>query len=181
MPPEYLGAHLGATRAHTTGRRSELSFRFATALFGSAGIEWNLADASDAELDHVAAWASEYRRLRPLLHSGRVVRADSDDPAQVVHGVVSADRTHAIFSVAMLGTARAALPPAIRMPGLDADRSYRVRRLELGPAPRTVQDAAPPWFEAGTIELTGRVLAEVGLAVPLLAPENAVLFELSAV
>ncbi|MDR6907868.1 alpha-galactosidase [Agromyces sp. 3263] len=181
VPPEYLGAHLGAARAHTTRRRSELSFRFATALFGSAGIEWNLAEASDAELDHIAAWASEYRRLRPLLHSGRVVRADPDDPARIVHGVVSADRTHGIFSMAMLGTARAALPPAIRMPGLDADRVYRVRRLELGPAPRTVQDAAPPWFEAGTIELTGRVLAEVGLAVPLLAPENAVPFELSAV
>jgi alpha-galactosidase len=44
-----------------------------------------------------------------------------------------------------------------------------------------VQDAAPPWLQAGTIELSGRVLAEVGLAVPLLAPENAVLFELTAV
>uniref|UniRef100_UPI0013570FD4 alpha-galactosidase n=1 Tax=Agromyces humi TaxID=1766800 RepID=UPI0013570FD4 len=181
VPPEYLGAHLGAARAHTTGRRSELSFRFATALFGSAGIEWNLAEASDAELDHVAAWAREYRRLRPLLHTGTVVRADSEDPAQVVHGVVSADRAHAVISVAMLGTARAALAPAIRMPGLDVDRVYQVRRLELGPAPRTVQDAAPPWLQAGTIELSGQVLAEAGLAVPLLAPENAVLFELTAV
>ena len=149
VPPEYLGAHLGATRAHTTGRTAELSFRFATALFGSAGIEWNLADASDAELDHVAAWAREYRRLRPLLHTGTVVRPEPEDPAQVVHGVVSPDRTHAIFSVAMLGTARAALPPAVRIPGLDADRTYRVRRLEIGPAPRTVQDAASPVARGG--------------------------------
>jgi alpha-galactosidase len=67
------------------------------------------------------------------------------------------------------------------MPGLDADRTYRVRRLELGPPPRTVQDAGPAWLEAGAIELTGRVLAEVGLAVPLLAPENALLLELTAV
>ena len=180
VPPEYLGAHLGAARAHTTGRRSELSFRFATALFGSAGIEWNLAEASDTELDRIAAWAREYRRLRPLLHTGTIVRPEPEDPAQVVHGVVSPDRTHAIFSVAMLGTARAALPPAVRIPGLDADRTYRVRRLELGPPPRTVQDAAPPWFDAGAIELTGRILAEIGLAVPLLGPENALLLEVTA-
>lgn len=179
VPPEYLGAHLGAARAHTTGRTAELSFRFATALFGSAGIEWNLARASDEELDAIAAWVSEYRRLRPLLHGGRVVRADAADPAQLVHGVVASDRRHAVFSVAMVGAAAAALPPAVRMPGLDADATYTVRVLDFGHV-RTVQDANPPWFDAGSVRLTGRMLSEVGLPMPLLAPENAMVFELVA-
>lgn len=181
VPPEYLGAHLGAARAHTTGRTAELSFRFATALFGSAGIEWNLAEASDVELEAVARWVGEYRRLRPLLHGGTVVRADPDDPAQLVHGVVAPDRSHAVFSVAMLGTARSALPPQMRMPGLDPDRAYLIRPLDLGAPVRTLQDADPPWFVAGGIELTGRVLAEIGIPVPLFAPENAMLFELARV
>lgn len=179
VPPEYLGAHLGAARAHTTGRTAELSFRFATALFGSAGIEWNLATASDAELDAVAHWTAEYRRLRPLLHSGRVVRADAADPAQNVQGVVASDRSHAVFSVAMLGTAHAALPPAVRLPGLDPDAAYEVRVLDLGPV-RTIQDANPPWLDAGSIRLSGRMLGEVGLPMPLLAPENAIVLELVA-
>ena len=181
VPPEYLGAHLGAARAHTTDRLSELSFRFATALFGSAGIEWNLAEASDAELEAVARWVGEYRRLRPLLHGGTVVRVDPDDPAQLVHGVVAPDRSHAVFSVAMLGTARSALPPSVRIPGLDPDRRYLVRPLELGAPVRMVQVVDPPWFAAGSLESTGRVLAEVGIPAPLLAPENATLFELTAV
>lgn len=179
VPPEYLGTHLGAARAHTTGRTAELSFRFATALFGSAGIEWNLALASDEELDAIAAWVSEYRRLRPLLHGGRVVRADAADPAQLVHGVVASDRRHAVFSVAMVGAAAAALPPAVRMPGLDADATYAVHVLDFGDV-RTVQDANPPWFDAGSVRLTGRMLSEVGLPMPLLAPENAMVFELVA-
>ena len=181
VPPEYLGAHLGAARAHTTGRTAELSFRFATALFGSAGIEWNLAEASDVELEAVARWVGEYRRLRPLLHGGTVVRADPDDPAQLVHGVVAPDRSLAVFSVAMLGTARSALPPAVRLPGLDADRTYLVRPLDLGAPVRTLQDADPPWFAAGGIEIAGSILAEVGIPAPLLAPENAMLFELARV
>src|SRR5215207_7638787 len=152
LPPEYVGSHLGAARAHTTGRTAELSFRFATALFGSAGIEWNLATASDAELDAVAAWTSEYRRLRPLLHGGRVVRADAADPAQLVHGVVASGRRHAVFSVAMLASATTALPPAVRMPGLDPDATYTLRVLDLGPV-RTIQDSNPPWLDAGEVRL----------------------------
>jgi len=177
VPPEYLGAHLGAARAHTTGRTAELSFRLASALFGSAGIEWNLATASDAELDAVARWTAEYRRLRPLLHSGRLVRADAADPAQHVQGVVASDRSHAVFSVAALGSAHAALPPAVRIPGLDPDQTYEVRALDLGPV-RTIQDANPPWFDAGSVRWPGRALAEVGLPMPLLAPENAIVLEL---
>lgn len=180
VPPEYLGAHLGAARAHTTGRTAELSFRFATALFGSAGIEWNLATASGAELVAVARWIAEYRRLRPLLHSARVVRADAADPAQNVQGVVASDGSHAVFSIAMLGTAHAALPPVVRLPGLDLDRTYEVRVLDLGPV-RTIQDANPPWFDAGSVRLPGRALGEIGLPMPLLAPENAIVLELVSV
>ncbi|GAA1764900.1 alpha-galactosidase [Agromyces humatus] len=177
VPPEYLGAHLGASRAHTTWRTAELSFRFATALFGSAGIEWNLASATEDELAAVGRWVAAYRRLRPMLHSGTVVRVDAADPAQLVHGVVASDRRQAIFSVAMSGSADTALPPAVRMPGLDPDVTYTVRVLDFGPV-RTVQDANPRWFDAGEARLTGRLLGEVGLPMPLLAPENAIVLEL---
>jgi alpha-galactosidase len=177
VPPEYLGGHLGAGTAHVTGRTSALGFRLATALFGSAGIEWNLTAASPAEKADIAAWIAEHKRLRPLLHSGRVVRADSPDPAHLLHGVVAQDRTHAVYALVTLGTPAAALPPPIRFPGLDPDRSYTVR--PIGVPPRTMQDAPPPWLAAGAITLPGRVLTELGLPAPLLTPEQALLLELS--
>jgi alpha-galactosidase len=177
IPPEYLGGHLGAGTAHVTGRTSALGFRLATALFGSAGIEWNLTAASPAEKADIAAWIAEHKRLRPLLHSGRVVRADSPDPAHLLHGVVAQDRGHAVYALVTLGTPAAALPPPIRFPGLDPNRSYTVR--PIGDPPRTVQDAPPPWLAAGAITLPGRVLSELGLPAPLLTPEQALLLELS--
>src|SRR6266542_1136250 len=42
LPPELIGTHVGPPRAHTTGRVHDLSFRAATALFGHAGIEWDV-------------------------------------------------------------------------------------------------------------------------------------------
>ncbi|MEV6301460.1 alpha-galactosidase [Actinoplanes sp. NPDC051861] len=177
IPPEYLGGHLGDGTAHVTGRVSALGFRLATALFGSAGIEWNLTAASDSERAEIAAWIAEYKHLRPLLHTGVVVRADAADPAHELHGVVAQDRSQAVFALVSMGSARAALPPPIRFPGLDPDRLYTVR--PLGTPPRVMQDAPPPWMAAGSVTLPGRVLAEVGLPAPLLAPEQALLLNVA--
>ncbi|MBG0560182.1 alpha-galactosidase [Actinoplanes aureus] len=168
IPPEYLGGHLGAATAHVTGRTSALEFRLATALFGSAGIEWDLTAATPAERAEIAAWIAEYKRLRPLLHTGVVVRADDR-----LHGVVAQDRSRAVYALVATGSPAAALPPPVRFPGLDPDRLYTVR--PIGTQPRVVQDAPPAWLAAGSVTLPGRVLAEVGLPVPLLAPERALL------
>ncbi len=181
VPPEYLGGHLGAATAHTTGRTADLGFRLATALFGSAGIEWDLTRASEAELDSIAEWVGRYKALRPLLHSGAVVRADPSDPALELHGVVSADRASAVFAYVALAAPRAALPAPLRFPGLDPERRYRVSPLGLGTDPRTMQDAPPGWLGDGGITLPGSVLALVGLPAPLLNPEQAALYTVDAV
>ncbi|MEU8238572.1 alpha-galactosidase [Actinoplanes missouriensis] len=177
IPPEYLGGHLGDATAHVTGRHSALGFRLATALFGSAGIEWNLTTASPPERALIAAWIAEHKRLRPLLHTGTVVRADAADPAFRIHGVVARDRSAAVYALVAVGSPSTALPPPIRFPGLDPNRVYTVR--PIGPAPKTVQDTPPAWLAAGEVTLPGRVLSEAGLATPLLAPEQALLLELT--
>lgn len=181
IPPEYLGAHVGAPRAHTSGRHADAPFRFATSLFGSAGIEWDISRASPEERIEVAAWIGHYKRLRSLLHSGRVVRVDTPDSAQVVHGVVASGRTAAVFSVAMVGSAASALPPPVRFPGLDPEVSYDVSPLVLGSPPVTLADQPPPWYVENGVRLSGRLLAEVGIPMPLLAPEQAIVLEFRAV
>lgn len=181
VPPEYLGSHVGDARAHTTGRVSTLGFRLATALFGHAGIESDITRVSPGDLDALRVWASVYRAERGLLHAGRVVRADAVDDAVLVHGVVAPDRDTALFSYAVVGETDAALPAPLRFPGLDPERRYRVTVLDLGAGPAVLQDAPPPWFAAGEAALPGAVLAETGLAMPLLQPGNAVVLRVAAV
>lgn len=123
---------------------------------------------------------AEHKRLRPLLHTGTVVRSGGDDAAQFVHGVVSTDGRSGIYALVALRAADAALPPPIRFAGLDPGKPYTVRPLLIGPAARVVQDSAPAWLRSGQVTLPGRVLGQIGLPAPLLAPEQAALFTVEA-
>jgi len=78
-PPEYLGAHIASDRSHTTGRRLDLSFRASTAIFGHLGIEWDLGEATDAELRLLARWIAFHKEHRTLLLGGEHSDASLDD------------------------------------------------------------------------------------------------------
>ncbi|WP_460772706.1 alpha-galactosidase [Microbacterium sp. GXF7504] len=178
VPPEVVGSHVGPPVAETTHRSASLSFRMTTALFGHAGLEWDLTTASPAELDALRAWSTLYRELRPLLHAGVTVRTDEPDPGTLLHGVVADDRSHAVFAWVRTDTSSVASTPRTRIPGLDPDARYTVReRTELGRASRhEVRD--PAWLEAPEpLVATGRFLAEAGLPLPLLDPGAAMLLE----
>jgi alpha-galactosidase len=177
IPPEYLGGHLGDRVSHTTGRVSDLGFREITALFGSAGIEWDVTRATADERVRIAAWIARYKELRAQLHGGTVVHADPSDAALALHGVVSPSKDSAVFAYVALAAPRTAIPAPIRFVGLDPSTSYRVRALEIG---HVIQDTAPAWLTTGEIVLSGRELELVGLPAPLLLPERAALFELVA-
>jgi alpha-galactosidase len=178
LPPELVGSHVGPPRAHTTGRTHDLSFRVATALFGHFGIEWDIASATDEDRAGLREAIAFYKRMRGLLHSGTVVRADHPDPAVAVYGVVAADAAEALFCFAQLATSSAQTRGAIRLPGLDPGRAYRVEPVPLAGGPRYEHAAPPPWLAGAT--LSGRVLAVAGLELPLLFPEQALVVRLAA-
>jgi alpha-galactosidase len=180
LPPELVGSHVGPPRAHTTGRTHDLAFRVATALFGHFGIEWDVASASEEERRGLAEAIACYKRLRPLLHTGRVVRLDHPNPAAYLHGVVAQDRGEALFAYVQLTASAFETPGLARLPGLDPDRGYRVEPLSVAGEPETKQAVAPRWLDAGGATLQGRALGEVGLPLPVLGPEQALLLHVRA-
>ena len=177
MPPEVMGAHIGPTRAHTTGRVHTLAFRAATALFGHLGVEWNVARLDDDRRAALAEAIAVHKRFRPLLHSGDVVRFDTE-PAYCAHGVYSADRSEGLVSFAQLATAPSLTPPALRLPGLDPDGRYRIEHVALPDERWGMALTQPSWLGEG-IELTGRQLAVHGIRPPVMHPESAVLLSLT--
>lgn len=183
VPPEMMGSHVGSPRAHTTGRRHDLSFRGATAFFGHLGVEWDLTRATEDDLAGLAAWVGAYREHRDLLHHGRVVRADHPDPALRVHGVVTDDRSAAILAIVQLTTGVFAPPGRVRLPGLDPARTYEVRPLAPGDDISPGQEdgvGSPAWWKDGA-RLSGRALGVVGLQVPNQFPERSVLLHVRSV
>ncbi|WP_285028456.1 alpha-galactosidase [Plantibacter sp. ME-Dv--P-122b] len=190
VPLERLGAHIASGRSHTTGRSHELSFRATTALFGHLGVEWDLRQASPAELDELREWFALYRSTRALLHTGRLIREDMVDDALQITGVVAADGSSALYALAFLGRSDVARIGRFTLRGLDPERRYRVRPLRIGePAGgRTV----PAWFGdeddvdgplAGWtgVVASGRSLLHAGLQTPSSHPERAWMVEVTAV
>ncbi len=177
IPPEVMGAHIGPTRAHTTGRVHTLAFRAATALFGHLGVEWNVARLDADRRAALAEAIAVHKRFRPLLHSGDVVRFDTE-AAYCAHGVYATDRSEALVSFAQLATAPSLTPPVLRLPGLAADGRYRVEHVALPDERWGMSLTQPEWLTDG-IELTGRQLASHGIRPPVLHPESAVLISLT--
>jgi alpha-galactosidase len=180
LPPELIGSHVGAPTAHTTGRTHDLAFRAGTAFFGHFGIEWDVTTAEPAELEGLRAWIALYKRFRPLLHSGRVVRADHADPAHWVHGVVADDGSEAIYAFVAMRTGVWAPPGRICLPGLEGDALYDVRLLTPPREPIHGMPAYPQWTGSG-IRLSGAALVHVGVQAPALHPEHLELLHLTRV
>lgn len=172
IPYEVLGAHVGPTRAHTTGRVHSLAFRGLTALFGHLGVEWDVRTLTDQERADLAAMIALYQQFRGLIHTGDAVRFDASDPSVQAYGVYSTDRSEALIAHVQLGRAASNVPPAVRMPGLLPDTRYLLTQVPV-PGSRVL------WSADGSV-FTGRQLAEHGVRPPLQFPESGVLFRLTA-
>ena len=177
IPPELLGTHIGPTHGHQTGRTLELSMRATTALFGHAGIEWNITEASEQERKHLATWAQYYKANRAHLHSGKVIRVDYPEDHAYLHGVTSHDRSKAIFAYVQLTPTVAIHPSPLKFPGLDPAANYVVKAVFPAGKPRFMLITPPSWMDG--ITLSGSALTAIGVTAPILAPANAFLIEIT--
>ncbi|WP_292835342.1 alpha-galactosidase [Microbacterium sp.] len=179
LPPELVGAHVGPTESHSSGRTTALSYRMATSLLGSSGFEWDILGCDDEELGTIARFAALYRELRPVIHGGTVAHPDLRDPAWRVTGFVGPDARRAVVVVATVASLEDARAERLRIPGLRAEATYRVRvRREIGAA--AYGWIAPEWFTTGEIVVAGSVLERVGLQLPTLWPAQAFVLDVEA-
>ncbi|MFT4259909.1 alpha-galactosidase [Microbacterium sp.] len=177
LPPELVGAHVGPTESHSSGRTTDLSYRIATSLMGCAGLEWDIASLSDEETAAITAFTALYRELRPIIHGGVVVHPELRDPAWRITGFVTP--ADAVFVIATIASVQDARAERLRLPGLDPARRYRVHvRDEIGET--KMGWVTPPWIRT-PLELPGSVLAEVGLQLPTLWPVQALVVQVTAV
>jgi len=179
VAPEYLGAHVSAPFSHQTGRYMPLSIRCGTALFGHFGIEWDINQASSEELAELAAWIRLYQQHRSLIHNGRVVQIDTPDDTAWMQGVVAPDRSAALMSYVQLDEPRNDQPAAIRVPGLDPARRYRLTDVTPGerlPRRSGLAEAPIPGMEA-----SGAALAQIGLAIAARRALTAVVLLIEAI
>jgi alpha-galactosidase len=167
FPPEVMGAHVGPSPAHSTGRRTSVATRAWTAVFGHMGIEADVRGFSDAERVQLAEIIALYKQHRAMLHGGRTLRLEAE-PGALAFMVVG--ESAALVSYARLETMRHAGLAPLRLAGLDPDARYRIRLL-------TPARSAP----LASTTATGRLLEVMGLPLPLLGPGGMAVFHLERV
>ena len=178
MPPEMMGAHIGGPVCHTTGRRHTLGFRAATAMFGWLGVEWNILEATDRELDRLASLIELHKQHRDLLHTGFAFRTDHPDPTVVIHGIVSRAHDECMVSITRVANAPDSLTAPVCVPGLQDDSVWSIRTA-LTPSAWALHRELPAWMTGdGVLTMTGRQLSHVGVNIPPLMPESALLLHL---
>lgn len=182
FPLEIMGAHVGPETCHITGRRLSMEMRVATALFGHMGMELNLIEEPAANLEVLKRGIALHKQHRALIHSGDFHRLDT--PAYInAIGVVSEDRSEALFSWCNLTGHRETVPGRIYVPGLDPSRNYRTRIVWPNPVRSVSHPSILSALDLGGegAVLPGEALAHVGLQVPLLHPETCLIYHFEAV
>ena len=177
LPPELVGTHVGPTTSHTTARTHSLSFRAITALFGHFGIEWDVRTLGDSELLELSEAVALYKKYRALIHSGVAVHGDVVDPAYLLGGSVAQDGSEALYSFVCVASSFDEIPGRVGFPGLDPDVRYHVTVIFPTATSPYNQRANVGWIPDG-ITASGRFLAEVGLPMPILNPEQGMLIHL---
>lgn len=177
LPPELMGTHVGSSTDHTTGRQHTLRFRAGTALWGHLGIEWDLTTMTDEEREELRAWIALHKQFRGLLHSGRVVRADTVPDGLQLDGVVAPDGREALFRLSALDLTLGQPAGRVRFPGLAPEKAYRVTPVPLAVSP--VERPRPAWYAGGAV-MSGRLLDEVGVIAPWLEADDLVIVHLVA-
>lgn len=180
FPPEVMGSHIGPAWCHTSGRGFHPSFRALVASYGHMGLELDLTkiDADDTAIFKEAV--ARHKQNRALWHSGNFHRIMTVDPALMGAAVVSTDQQSARLVMMQIDRPRSVSPPHICVPGLDANRDYRVN-LETSPevAHRASRNFDNPLMEGGFV-ISGAVLRSVGIQLPVLYAQTGIALALEA-
>ena len=177
FPSEVMGAHVGPSRCHATGRVLSMDLRAGVALFGHMGIEANLLDMDAEEKQALKAAVVLHKKHRQLIHNGKLIRLDSQLGGSSF-GVMAADGNEALFSYAQLDSLSNSVGGRLRFDGLDKHSLYEVSivwPLEPSSYSKSILNVIN-----GSI-ISGDALVTVGLQLPIMLPASLLLFHLCRV
>jgi alpha-galactosidase len=178
FPPEVLGAHIGPTPYHTTGRTQLLDFRAGVALPLHLGIELDVRNLDAAQRGQLLRWVDLYKFLRQRTHQGQVWLGECGD--HIVWQAHGQPDNLLVFVTRKTPTSARQSPPLL-LPMLDRNAHYAIRRLDpVGEAVANAGVDSPlhqGLRQGQTVEVHGAWLALSGLPLSRMAGESVHIFE----
>ncbi|MHA2858898.1 alpha-galactosidase [Vibrio harveyi] len=178
FPPEVMGAHIGPAECHSTNRRHAINMRGVIALSGHMGVELDPVKESAEEKQAFAHYIQLHKQYRDLLHSGRTFRIDPADQNQNIYGVENGQEM--LITVCQLAMPNHALPSPLRVSCADENARYEVKIVEMPKTSFQLMKQRPQWLDK-TLTLSGDNLKEIGVTLPILDPESALIVHLKKI
>ncbi len=167
-----MGTHIGPSECHSTSRRHAINMRGVTAISGHMGVELDPVKENADEKNAFAHYIKLHKKYRHLLHSGRVFRIDSTDKNQNIYGVENGEEQ--LITVCQLAMPTYALPSPLRLSHLDDKARYEITLIEKPKMSFQLMKQPPKWLDK-TLVLSGEALKEIGVTLPILDPESALI------
>ncbi|WP_374339012.1 alpha-galactosidase [Leeia sp.] len=180
FPPELMGAHIGASPAHTTGRQHRLDFRAAVTFPGHLGLEMDIRTLSAEERHALKVWISHYKQWRDVLHGGVLQQGSLHDALQWWQ-VTRDDQCAAILGLYRLDDSCQRHAPVLALSGLDRSLHYRLTLLTEEPVPTGNTSPLFQQMQHTGLVLSGEALCTAGLPIPPMYPESALLIGIQAI
>ncbi|MBB4008782.1 alpha-galactosidase [Allorhizobium taibaishanense] len=181
VPPEVLGSHVSASPNHQTDRRLTLDFRAVVALAYHLGVELNPLELEGEERAALKSWIAIHKRLRPLLHAPGANFSKEPRDGRYVWGAAD-DKRIALF-VAQGPQMVGEQPEPVTLPLQVTRPGGRWKIAAVHPAtPNFIRiSEGQKRLLAGAVTFDLADLGTVGLPLPMLRPESAILLELEPV
>ncbi len=159
FPAIAMGSHISAVPNHTVFRTTSLKYRIDVAMSGRLGMEIQPKNMTDEEKALCKKAISEYKEIRPVVQFGDLYRLVSPFDNQGLSSImyVSEVKDKAVFYWWKLANFYNCHLPRVKMAGLDANKLYKVRELD-------VIDNKPLPCEGKAY--SGKFLMEHGLEMP---------------
>lgn len=168
LPSAVTGSHVGPRTCHTSGRVAPIAFRAWVAAQRHMGFEMDPRELTGDEAATLRKVTSWYKTNRAWMMGGAIHRLDSADPAMVAELQLAADGGRFVVFAGQAAASAASLPRPLRLTGLDPDARYSLRLANPEDVPPLSR--GPLALKAGEVRLSGRVLMDRGLSLPVAWP-----------
>lgn len=168
-----MAQHIAHSPYWNTGRTSPIKYRTDVAMSGRLGIELQPANMTPEEREQTKRAISDYKRIRDIVQLGNLYRLVSpyeENLSSFLYTNDSKDRV-VLFAHRVKYLYNMVIP-RVRLAGLDASKNYRIKEVNVKVNER-------PCYLDGKV-VSGRLLMEAGLNIPLEKDYASRVFELTA-
>ena len=174
FPSNAMGQHIAHSPYWNTGRTTPIKYRTDVAMSGRLGIELQPRNMTDEEREQCRRAIADYKPLRNVIQLGNIYRLVSPYDNQGIAALMYTDdaQAKAVLFVHRIQYLFNIKTPRIRMAGLNPNKTYRLREInvKVGSEPSPLSGA----------RISGKLLMEQGLYLPLEKDYNSCVFELTA-